>query len=138
MYEVTGNEEILKDDYKGGPQHRAPYNDVITALVMDFIARFTSEELFHQGQERDLVFIPVNTVADLLSDPQLEASNFWFDLDHPEAGTLKYPLGVFDSEEVSPAARPAPLLGQDNDAVYRGDLGLSENELASLRSQGVV
>ena len=136
MYEVTGNEEILNDDYKGGNQDRAPYNDFITALVIDFTTRFTSEELFHQGQERNLVFIPVNSVSDLLSDPQLEASNFWFEMDHTEAGTLKYPLGVFDSEEFSPVTRPAPHLGQDNEAIFGGELSLSESELASLRSQG--
>ena len=138
MYEVTGNEEILNDDYKGGNQDRAPFNDIITALVIDFTTRFTSEELFHQGQERNLVFIPVNTVSDLLVDPQLEASNFWFDIDHAEAGTLRYPLGVFDSEEVSPTANPAPHLGQDNEAILCGELGLSQSELSSLRSQGVV
>ena len=124
MYEVTGNEEILNDDYKGGNQDRAPFNDIITALVIDFTTRFTSEELFHQGQERNLVFIPVNTVSDLLVDPQLEASNFWFDIDHSEAGTLRYPLGVFDSEEVSPTANPAPHLGQDNEAILCGELSL--------------
>ena len=138
MYEVTGNEEILNDDYKGGNQDRAPFNDIITALVIDFTTRFTSEELFHQGQERNLVFIPVNTVSDLLVDPQLEASNFWFDIDHAEAGTLRYPLGVFDSEEVSPTTTPAPHLGQDNEAILCGELGLSQSELFSLRSQGVV
>ena len=138
MYEVTGNEEILNDDYKGGNQDRAPFNDIITALVIDFTTRFTSEELFHQGQERNLVFIPVNTVSDLLVDPQLEASNFWFDIDHAEAGTLRYPLGVFDSEEVSPTTNPAPHLGQDNETILCGELGLSQSELFSLRSQGVV
>ena len=138
MYEVTGNEEILNDDYKGGNQDRAPFNDIITALVIDFTTRFTSEELFHQGQERNLVFIPVNTVSDLLVDPQLEASNFWFDIDHAEAGILRYPLGVFDSEEVSPTTNPAPHLGQDNEAILCGELGLSQSELFSLRSQGVV
>ena len=138
MYEVTGNEAIVNDDYKGGNQDRAPFNDIITALVIDFTTRFTSEELFHQGQERNLVFIPVNTVSDLLVDPQLEASNFWFDIDHAEAGTLRYPLGVFDSEEVSPTTNPAPHLGQDNEAILCGELGLSQSELFSLRSQGVV
>ena len=138
MYEVTGNEEILNDDYKGGNQDRAPFNDIITALVIDFTTRFTSEELFHQGQGRNLVFIPVNTVSDLLVDPQLQASNFWFDIDHSEAGTLRYPLGVFDSEEVSPTTNPAPHLGQDNEAILCGELGLSQSELFSLRSQGVV
>lgn len=137
MFEVTGNEEILNEDYKGGNQDRAPYNDIITALVIDFTTRFTSEELFHQGQERNLVFIPVNTVSDLLVDPQLDASNFWFDIDHADAGNLKYPLGVFDSEEVTPTTNPAPYLGQDNEVIF-GELGLDEAELASLRIRGVI
>ena len=137
MFEVTGNEEILNEDYKGGNQDRAPYNDIITALVIDFTTRFTSDELFHQGQERNLVFIPVNTVSDLLVDPQLDASNFWFDIDHADAGNLKYPLGVFDSEEVTPTTNPAPYLGQDNEVIF-GELGLDEAELASLRTRGVI
>ena len=138
IFEVTGNEEVLNEAYKGGNQDRAPHNDIITALVIDFTTRYTSEHLFHEGQRRNLVFIPVNTVSDLLADPQLEASNFWFGLDHPETGTLQYPLGVFDSEEVSPATRPAPLTGQDNDAIYRGELGLSADEVSALQSEGVI
>ena len=138
IYEVTGNEEVLNDAYRGGNQDRAPYNDIITALVIDFTTRYTSEYLFHEGQRRNLVVLPVNTVSDLLADPQLEASNFWFGIDHPETGTVQYPQGVFDSEEVSPDTGAAPTLGQDNEAVYSGELGLSDAELASLKSEGVI
>ena len=94
--------------------------------------------MFHEGQRRNLVFIPVNTVSDLLADPQLEASNFWFGLDHPETGTLPHPLDVFDREEVSPAANPAPRLGQDNDTIYGSELGLSASELEMLWREGVI
>ena len=138
IYEVTGNEEVLNPAYKGGNQDRAPYNDIITALVIDFTTRYTSEYLFHEGQRRNLVFIPVNTVSDLLADPQLEASNFWFDIDHPATGIVQYPQGVFDSEEVSPATSPAPTLGQDNEAIYAGELGLAITELDELREEGVI
>ena len=138
IHEVTGNEEVLNDAYRGGNQDRAPHNDIITALVVDFTTRFTSEELFHEGQRRNLVFIPVNTVSDLLADPQLEASNFWFGLEHPSTGSLQYPLGVFDSDEVSPATAAAPRLGQDNGAIYGGELGLTEGELEELRREGVI
>ena len=138
IYEVTGNEEVLNPAYKGGNQDRAPYNDIITALVIDFTTRYTSEYLFHEGQRRNLVFIPVNTVSGLLADPQLEASNFWFGIDHPATGTVQYPQGVFDSEEVSPATSPAPTLGQDNEAIYAGELGLSAAEIARLKDNGVI
>ena len=137
VYEVTGNEEVLSEAYKGANQDRAPYNDVITALVIDFTTRFTSEYLFHEGQRRNLVFIPVNTVSDLLADPQLEASNFWFDLDRAETGRLKYPLGVYASEEISPCTNPAPELGQDNEAIY-GEIGFNPNTLASLKTAGII
>ncbi len=138
IYEVTGNEEILSEEYQGGNQERAPHIDALTALFIDFTTRFTAEELFHEGQKRNLVFIPVNDVADLLKDPQLEASHLWTALDHPVVGEVKYPLGVFDSEEVSPANGPAPLLGQDNQAIYCGELGFEKQDLAFLRASGVI
>lgn len=138
IYEVTGDAEILNEEYRGGNQDRAPHNDIITALFMDFASRFTSQELFHQGQERNLVFLPVNDVADLLLDPQLEASDFWSELDHPEVGPLKYPLGIFFSEEVSPGNAPAPRLGQANQDIYRDELGLTEQDLARLCANGDI
>ena len=138
IYEVTGNEEILDEKYRGGNQERAPHIDMITAMFIEFTTKFTSEELFHEGQKRNLVFIPVNGVADLLEDPQLEASRFWTEVEHPEVGSLRYPLGVFNSQEVSPSAKPAPSLGQDNEAVYCGELGFERADLVSLRASGII
>jgi len=138
IYEVTGNEEILNEEYRGGNQERAPYIDVITAMFIDFTTRFTAEELFHEGQKRNLVFIPVNDVADLLVDPQLEASHLWTELDHPDVGKFKYPLGIFNSEEVSPAGVAAPRLGQHNQAIYCGELGFEQEDLTFLRASGVI
>jgi crotonobetainyl-CoA:carnitine CoA-transferase CaiB-like acyl-CoA transferase len=138
IYEVTGNEEVLKEQYRGGNQERAPHIDIITAMFIDFTTRFTAEELFHEGQQRNLVFIPVNDVGALLRDPQLAASHFWAELDHPQVGRLQYPLGIFYSEEVSSAGAAAPQLGQDNQAIYCSELGISREELVALRANGVI
>ena len=110
IYEVTGNEEVLNEAYKGGNQDRAPYNDVITALVIDFTTRYTSEYLFHEGQRRNLVFIPVNTVSDLLADPQLEASNFWFRHRPPRHGQTSSTRRASSTAKRSlqPPTRPQP------------------------------
>ncbi|HIN06279.1 MAG TPA: CoA transferase [Dehalococcoidia bacterium] len=138
IYEVTGNEEVLNEQYKGGNQERAPHIDIISAMFMDFTMRFTADYLFHEGQKRNLVFIPVNNVADLPEDPQLEASNLWTEIEHPQAGVLKYPLGVFNSDEIAPSAVPAPLLGQHNEAIFCEELGYRKEDLAFLRSAGVI
>ncbi len=112
--------------------------EIITAMFIDFTTRFTAEELFHEGQKRNLVFIPVNDVSDLLGDPQLEASHLWTELDHREAGSLKYPLGIFDSEEVRPASSPAPRLGQHNQSIYCDELGYQVDDLALMRANSVI
>ena len=138
IHEVTGSDAILAEEYRGGNQERAPHMDVITALFMDFTTRFTAEELFHEGQKRNLVFLPVNDVGDLLEDPQLEASGFWAQVDHPQAGEMLYPLGIIYSQEMDVGSGPAPAVGQDNEAVYCGELGLSSQDLSALRAAGVI
>jgi crotonobetainyl-CoA:carnitine CoA-transferase CaiB-like acyl-CoA transferase len=140
IHEVTGNDEVLNEAYRGGNQDRAEHIDIITALFLEFADNFTVQELFHEGQRRNLVFLPVNEVADLLADPQLSESGFWYDIEHDDGdlGALKYPLGIFHSEEVSALSRPAPALGADNAAVYQGELGLVDDELAALIAGGVI
>ena len=138
IYEVTGDSEVLSEVYKGGNQDRAPYIDIITAMVVDFTIRFSSDYLFHEGQKRNLVFIPVNNVEDLLRDPQLAASNFWYSVDHPQTGSIKYPLGVFDSDEVTPQTNPAPILGAHNVDIYVDEMKFTQEELKILKDNGVI
>ena len=138
IHEVTGNEEILNPAYRGGTQERYPHKDIVSALFMDFTARFTVQELFHEGQRRNLVFLPVNEVGDLLSDPQLEASRFWRELDHPTLGSLRYPLGIFDGDDIPVSSMPAPELGQHNQDIYCDEMGVSLEELVMLRGAGVI
>lgn len=140
IHEVTGNDEVLNEAYRGGNQDRADHIDIITALFLEFAENFTVQELFHEGQRRNLVFLPVNEVADLLTDPQLAESGFWYDIEHDQEsiGTVKYPLGIFHSEEVAARRRPAPALGADNMAVYRGELGMAPEEIAKLKREGVI
>ena len=144
MHEVTGNDEALNEAYRGGNQDRAEHIDIITALFLEFAANFTVQELFHEGQRRNLVFLPVNEIADLLADPQLAESGFWYEIDHGSrtddgadaVDAIKYPLGIFHSDEVKARNRPAPALGADNAAIYRGELGLTPAETAELQAAG--
>jgi crotonobetainyl-CoA:carnitine CoA-transferase CaiB-like acyl-CoA transferase len=60
-------------------------------------------------------------------------------MDHPVAGSARYPSVPYKMSETPFSAwRAAPLLGQDNEAMYCGELGLSKDELAGLKSRGVV
>ncbi len=80
---------------------------------------------------------PVNDMADLFSDPQLAAHDFWRPLDHAEVGD-HHAEGPPYRLSATPAVieSPAPLLGEHTHQVFAGLLGMTEEELAQLDAEG--
>ena len=138
IHEVTGNDEVLKDEYKGGLIERMPVRDMVNVMVMEFTDKLTGREIFLEGQKRKLVVMPVNDVPSLVNDAQLNSRDFWVELDHPVVGKLKYPKGALYSDAIGAPTRAAPLLGEDNERIYCGELRYSKEDLAVLRTAGVV
>ncbi|MCI0858329.1 MAG: formyl-CoA transferase, partial [Chloroflexi bacterium] len=60
-------------------------------------------------------------------------------VDHPKAGAFQVPGPPYKMSGASqlPLA-PAPLLGQHNDEVFCGELGVEKKELPGLRRSGVI
>jgi CoA:oxalate CoA-transferase len=60
-------------------------------------------------------------------------------VDHPDLGYVVMPTTPLRLHglDVAPTA-PSPRVGQHNDEIYGGWLGLSAAELASLREDGVI
>ncbi len=89
---------------------------------------------------RGLVVGLVQSAEQVVNSPHLTERGFFVELDHPEAGTLKYPGPgfFFDGENLMQTARAAPRLGEHNAEIYCGRLGLSNEELGRLRAARVV
>lgn len=138
MHEVTGNDEVLKEEYKGGLIDRMPVRDMVNVMVIEFTDRLTGRELFLEGQKRKLVVMPVNDAPTLLEDAQLNSRGFWVELDHPVVGKMKYPKGALYSDDIGAPRKAAPLLGEDNERIYCDELGYSKEDLAVLRTTGVI
>ena len=81
----------------------------------------------------------VNTVADLFADPQLRHRGTWRVRRHPVIGDQSYYFPGFDLSEVpGDVTAAAPLLGGDNETVYREFLELTEQEFEDYRASGVI
>ena len=77
--------------------------------------------------------------SDLANDPELKARDFFIELDHPELGrTISDATPIRLSDTPARYSRAAPVKSQDNGYVYGELLGMSEDELAELRQQGVI
>ena len=138
IHEVTGDDEVLKDEYKGGLLDRMPVRDMVNVLVINFTEKLTGREIFLEGQKRKLVVMPVNDVPALVNDSQLNSRGFWVELNHPVVGKLKYPKGPLYSDAIGAPTKVAPLLGEDNERIYCKELGYSKEDLAVLRAAGVI
>jgi formyl-CoA transferase len=81
---------------------------------------------------------PINTYPEALADPHTLARDMVIDLVHPGAGPIKN-LGVPVKLSDTPGAvdRPAPLLGEHNDAIL-AELGYDERERQALRAAGII
>ena len=72
---------------------------------------------------------PVNSIADLFTDPQLAERRTWRRRKHEEIGEQAYLMPGFDlSSTPGDITHAAPVLGGDNDVVFKDFLGLSQAE----------
>ncbi len=72
---------------------------------------------------------PINTISQVLSDPQVIARNMLIELTHPVAGLIKVPgVPVKLSETPADVSVAAPVLGQHNKEIL-ASLGYSETEI---------
>ena len=113
---------------------------LIEEPIGKFFMNHCKEELFVEGQKRDVIIGVVSSPEDLLNDPQLAARKFWLDIEHPELGdTIRYP-GPFIKASETPVTinRRAPLLGEHNLEIYEGELGLSRKTICALKEAGVI
>ena len=76
----------------------------------------------------------------MLESTQLAAREFWQKVEHPELGTtLTYPGAFANASEAPPRiSRRAPRIGEHNQEIYEQELGLSTEELKTLKQAGVI
>ena len=113
----------------------------VQELMREQIAHRTKQEMLDVSIRYDLLLVPVLDLVDLGASAQLEARDFWREIEHADGRTTTYPgppLNIFVAgRQAGYNDRPPPNLGQDNEEIY-GELGLSAGEIAQLQSDGVL
>lgn len=110
-------------------------------MLEQFLITKTKAELFDEAMKREIFLIPVNTVKDIAESPQLQSRAYWKQVEHPELDdSIAYPGWPVKWTELPPYSpqRRAPLTGEHNREVYEEELGLSKEQLALLKTKGVI
>jgi crotonobetainyl-CoA:carnitine CoA-transferase CaiB-like acyl-CoA transferase len=139
MLQAIGRDDLLDDPRFATARGRAEHRDYLDAILMPWLLDRTRNEAFQQLQKYRVMCAPILTAEEILADPQLNEREYFVELDHPAAGKLPYPGAPFIMSETPFSYRfPAPLLGQHNEEIYCGELGLSKDELEKLKQQGAI
>jgi benzylsuccinate CoA-transferase BbsF subunit len=136
---ALGNPPWAEDRKFATLTSRLKNSEELNRLVEGWTKKHTAEEVMVLLQRQGVAAGVVQNASDLANDPQLNERGFFVELDHPELGkTISDAVPVRLSDTPARYTRAAPVLGQDNDYVYEELLGLSDDEVAGLRQQGVI
>ena len=142
--------EELADPRFASRQGRLIHADEVDALMLPWLLEHDKVDIFKAGQEEGLGFAYVATMQDILEMEQLQERDYYVPLEHPVAGTFKYPgppisphlfehssnksSGGMDSAWVY---RRAPLLGEHNQELLL-ELGYTPSEIEDLKAGSVL
>jgi CoA:oxalate CoA-transferase len=139
LYTAMGRKDLIDTPLGANQnervQHRQEIDDIITAWVKDK----NCEEVVTLLKSVDVPCTRLPSFDEVCHDPQLESRDMIIEVDQPLSGKVKVPGSLFKlSRTPGNINYPAPYLGEHNQDVYAAMLGLSEEEINALSSEGII
>lgn len=131
--------ELASDTRFAHASDRLAHADELRTAIEAWTATRDKHEMAAHLQRHGVCAAPVCSGKDVFHDPQLAATGFLFDVDHPETGRHRYqglPFRFAGASE--PNRAPAPLLGQHTEEVLREWAGFDDRAIAGLCSDGTA
>ena len=134
---IIGRPELADDPEWATPEVRLAKLDKMFQLIEEWTIRHDKWTVLDRLNAANIPCGPILSTKELVEDPSLREEGIVVTVDHPERGefvTVGSPLQLSDSPV---EVRTPPLLGEHNQEIY-GGLGVSADELAELKTNGVI
>jgi CoA:oxalate CoA-transferase len=137
--QIIGKPELVDDPKFATTAARRTFQAETAAIIQGWTSQRTKAEVVSTLAEGGVPAAPVNNVAEMVADPQIQAREMFVELKHPLYGPVQItgtPLKL--SETPGTVERLAPLPGEHNEEIFVGLLGHSSAELARWQEDGVI
>jgi formyl-CoA transferase len=141
LCDAMGRPELASDDRFATHVARGRNQDELDKAIGDWAGDKQPGEIIDTLSAAGVIAGPINTVAEVVNDPQLRARGML--VEHFDERINRSVLGpgivpvLSDTPGGVRNAGPARP-GQHNDDIYRGLLGKTDEEIAALRTEGVL
>ncbi|MFC9871836.1 CaiB/BaiF CoA transferase family protein [Nocardia salmonicida] len=139
LVKAMGRSELATDERYSTHNARGARMTELDNLIAAWTATFETEELLAQLHAAGVPAGRIFTARDMFTDPHFAAREAIVRLAHPEFGELPM-QNVFPKLSETPGSvrHPGPELGEHNQDVYGGLLGLDEKAIGRLAADGVI
>jgi crotonobetainyl-CoA:carnitine CoA-transferase CaiB-like acyl-CoA transferase len=136
---VIGRPEYAADPRFGTTNDRVANREPLDRAMAEWVAAHDRADVMAVMEEAGVACARVQSVADLLADPQVQARGDFVVIKDDVIGEVTIP-GVFPRLSQTPGniRLNAPRVGQHTTEVLVEELGISAEELESLRRIGVA
>jgi formyl-CoA transferase len=131
--------ELSSDTKYRDHQARGAHQRELDEIITNWTATLETRELLALLEKHGVPSGLIYRAADMFDDPHFRARDAIVTTTHPHFGQLRMQnVAPRFSGTPSGVRRPAPALGQHNDEVYRGLLGLDDAQLSNLTARGII
>jgi crotonobetainyl-CoA:carnitine CoA-transferase CaiB-like acyl-CoA transferase len=135
---LIGGGELEADARFADPAGRATNYAEATRIVENWTKGRTVKECLAALDSAEVPCSAVQTIDQVLTDPQILARGMVIEQEHPVLGKVKLPNLPFRFSDCDTTPKmPAPLLGQHNRTIA-ASLGYSEADIAAMTKDGVL
>ena len=139
MCQAMERPDLIDDERFADMKSRSANIDLVDETVNEWTRTLTRQTITDICQENGVICAPVKTIPETLQDPHMLARGSLNKVQHQTLGEISlFQTPIRFADIKPPAIAPVQGLGESTDQVLQELSGISDDELASLKNDGVI
>ena len=140
LVQALGQPEWAEDSRLATREDRQKRSDDVDRRIAAWTSEREAAQIADALGERGIPAAELLISSKMYGEPHLEARDYYQRLEHPASGARRYPAWPMRFSYARGEAHRAgtATLGQHNEEILRGELGLSDSEIETLREEKII
>ncbi|MDQ2850699.1 MAG: CoA transferase [Allobranchiibius sp.] len=139
LTEVMERPDLATDERYATHTSRGAHMEELDGLIAEWTSTVTADDLLKKMHAGGVPAGRIFRVKDMFADPHFDAREAIVRLPHPDFGEFAmHNVAPRLSETPGRVRHVGPALGEHNQEIYHDMLGMSDDEMSTLRSSGII